>query len=111
MAKEIRLVQNDRHPDVYFTLTDRDTGDAIDVTNATVRLHFKSLDPTVTAVKATIVASKPNGGADGYVKVTWPADALDTPGPYEGEIELEFIDGTKHTVFDKQPFRVRPEIA
>jgi hypothetical protein len=109
MAKEIRLVQNDRHPDVYFTLTDRDTGDAIDVTNLTVRLYFRALDSNT--VKATITATKPNGGGDGYVKFSWPAASLDTPGPYEGEIELEYLDGTKHTVFDKQPFRVRPEIA
>ncbi|MCC7144234.1 MAG: hypothetical protein IT349_19235 [Candidatus Eisenbacteria bacterium] len=109
MAEEIRLVQNDRHPDVYFTLTDRDTGDAIDVTNAVVKLHFRALN--ATSVKASITATKPNGGADGYVKFSWPAGALDTPGPYEGEIELEFLDSTKHTVFDKPLFRVRPEIA
>lgn len=106
--EEINLVQNDRHPDIYFTVKDLNTGDAIDVTNITVRLHFRQLG--VSAIKSTIVGTKPNGGADGYVKFTWPAGALDTPGPHEGEVELEYLDGTKHTIFAKQPFRVRPEI-
>jgi hypothetical protein len=109
MAEEIKLVQNDRHPDIYFTLTDRFSGDAIDVTNDVVRLYLQAVDSDT--VKATIVASKPNGGADGYVKFTWPAASLDTVGQFEGEIELEKLDGTKHTVFQKQLFRVRPEIA
>lgn len=106
--EEINLVQNDRHPDIYFTVKDLNTGVPADVTNATVRMHFRRLGEA--AIKATIVGTKPNGGADGYVRFVWPAGALDTPGAHEGEVEVEYLDGTKHTVFPKQPFRVRPEI-
>ena len=108
-TEEIRLVQNDRHPDVYYTLTDRESGDAIDVTNVTVRLHVRQKDSDT--LKVTITATKPNGGGDGYVKFSWPAGALDTPGLFEGEIELEYLDTTKHTVFEKEQYRIRPEIA
>lgn len=43
MAEKIKLVQGDTRPQVRLTLTDENTGDVIDLTGATVTLHFRAL--------------------------------------------------------------------
>lgn len=108
MAEEIRLVENDTKPDIGWVLKDRETGAVIDVTNATVRLYFRAVG--ATSLKATKTLSKPNGGGDGLVRCTWDAADLDTPGQYEGDIEITFLDGTIQTVFEKQHFKIRSEV-
>ena len=110
MTTTIRLVKNDTAPDVDFTLTDAQTGGAINVSNAgdVVRLYFRLKG--ATALKATITCTKPNGGADGVVRAVWPALSLDTAGEFEGEIEITFSSGKKQTVYNKINFSVRDEI-
>lgn len=108
--KTIKLVQNDTAPDIDFTLIDGQTGGVINVSQPSdiVRFYFRKVGSST--IKATIVATKPNGGADGVVRITWPPGALDTPGEYEGEIEITFASGKKHTVTDVQRFTIRQEI-
>lgn len=108
MPEEIRLVENDSKPDIDWILRDRETNAVIDVTNATVKLYFRAIGSTT--LKATKTLTKPNGGGDGRVRCTWSAGDLNTPGEYEGDIEITFLGGTIQTVFEKQFFRVRSEV-
>jgi hypothetical protein len=106
----IKLVQNDTGPDVYVTLNYKDTGLPIDVSNVAdvVRLYFRKLG--ATALKTTIVASKPNGGADGYVKFVWAPGDLDTVGAYEAEVEITFNTAQIYTIDKKLSLVVREQI-
>jgi len=106
----IKLVQSDTAPDIDVALTDESTGAQIDVSNAgdVIRLYFKQVGASV--LKATIVGTKPNGGADGLVRFTWGATDLDTPGEYEGEIEITFNTGKKQSVYDVLNFSIRPQV-
>ena len=106
----IKLVQNDTAPDIDVTLDDQSTGAPFDVSNAgdVVRFHFKKVGALVP--KATIICSKLNGGADGAVRISWGADDLDTPGDYEGEIQISLNTGKITSVYNVLRFVVRPQV-
>lgn len=105
----IKLVQGDNLPEVTLTLTDRQTGDALDLSAATTTIVVKLRSATGTTVLSTLTCSKPNGGADGVVKFYFPANTLDIPaGNYQGEIEINY-NGQYLTVFDLLQFVLRAE--
>lgn len=105
----IKLVQGDNLPEVTLTLTDRQTGDALDLSAATTTIVVKLRAATGTTVLSTLTCSKPNGGADGVVKFYFPANTLDIPaGNYQGEIEINY-NGQYLTVFDLLQFVLRAE--
>lgn len=105
----IKLVQGDNLPEVTLTLTDRQTGDALDLSAATTSIVVKLRAATGTTVLSTLTCSKPNGGADGVVKFYFPASTLDIPaGNYQGEIEISY-NGQYLTVFDLLQFVLRAE--
>jgi hypothetical protein len=105
----IKLVQGDNLPEVTLTLTDRQTGDALDLSAATTAIVVKLRAATGTTVLSTLTCSKPNGGADGVVKFYFPASTLDIPaGNYQGEIEISY-NGQYLTVFDLLQFVLRAE--
>jgi hypothetical protein len=110
MIPAIKLVQGDTAPDIDITLTDEDTGAAINVSNGgdVVKLYFRKVGETT--LEATITATKPNGGADGLVRFTWPSTALEDEGAYQGEIEITFSTGKKQTMYDILKFKVREQI-
>ena len=109
MAEEIRLVENDTKPAIGWVLKDRETNDVIDLTTATVKLYVRALGSTTLKIDGREL-TKPNGGGDGLVQYTPVSGDLDTPGQYEGDIEITFLDGTIQTVFEKQHFRIRSEV-
>jgi hypothetical protein len=106
----IKLVQNDTAPSIDVALTDESDGSPVDVSNAgdIVRFYFRKLG--ASALKATIVCTKPNGGADGLVRISWGASDLDTPGEYEGEIEITFNAGQKQSVYDILSLTIRAQV-
>jgi len=106
----IKLVQNDTAPDIDVALTDESDGSQINVSNAgdVIRLYFRRIGTTV--LKATIVATKPTGGADGLVRFAWGATDLDTAGEYQGEIDITFNSGKKQSVYDVLNFSVRSQV-
>lgn len=110
MAEKIKLVQSDLGPDIDVTMTDDDTGLAINVSNIgdVVVFYFRKIGET--ALVATILCTKPNGGADGVVRITWPALALAAAGDYEGEIQITFSTGKVQTMYEKLKFTVREQI-
>ena len=108
MSSIIKLVQNDTGPNIDVTLVDPDNNNApINVSGSTVNFYFKQVGSTGSPL--TIACTKPNGGADGVVRITWPNGALAVAGDYEGEIEIN-TSGVIQTVQRKLKFRVRSQI-
>lgn len=110
MSSKIRLVSGDTRPFIRITLTNKD-GNPINVSDedTVVSIYFRAVG--ATQVLSTIICSKPNGGADGLVQFNFPAGALDVePGPYEGEIEINF-GGNTQTVYQPLKFTVREQFA
>ena len=109
MADPLKYVQNDSGPPLRATLIDLSTNLPVDVSNAgtTVRYKFRlKPDGAVT----TIVATKPNGGADGVVSVAFSGGNFSEAGWYEGEFEITFNTGIVQTSFDKVSKEVREQI-
>lgn len=107
MSESIKLVRGDNRPQVKVTLTDDTTGNAIDITGATVRMRFRAAG--TDTVLATLVGTV-TGGITGDAVFNWPVGALDVPeGAYEGEIEITFADTTVQTVYDVLKFKLREQ--
>lgn len=107
MSTRIKLVQGDTRPYIRLTLKDAD-GTAINVSGSTVRFKFRAEGSTTTLFTET--CSQPNGGADGIVSFNFPAGGLDVdPGPYEGEVEIDFGGGDIQTVYNLLKFSVRAQ--
>ena len=107
MTEKIKLVQGDTKPTLVCTLTDSGSGDAINITGATVRLKFRQVGST--SLRDTIIGTV-TSGEGGVVSFSWGSDALDGPaGDYEGEIEITFGDGSIQTVYDLLKFKLRSE--
>lgn len=106
----LRLVQNDRLPDIQLRLTDAVTGAVIDLSAVTTTITAHVRASGSTTIKESIALTKPNGGSDGVVKLSWTATALDTAGDYEAELEISY-DGNKQTLFDVIPLVIRPQFA
>jgi len=109
MSTNIKLVQGDNLPEVTLTLTDAQTGGAIDVSAPTTAVVVKLRAQNGTTVLSTLACTKPNGGADGVVMFYFPGTTLDiAPGQYQGEIEISF-NGQILTVYDLLQFTLRAE--
>ena len=105
----IKLVQGDNLPIVTLTLTDAQTGNAIDLSAATTTVVVKLRAATGTTILSTLSCSKTNGGGDGVVAFNFPNTTLAVaPGQYQGEIEMSF-NGQILTVFDLLQFTVRAQ--
>lgn len=111
MAEKIKLVQGDTRPQVRLTLTDENTGDVIDLTGATVTLHFRALGGTTPLFSRQGVVSSEEA-ALGKAVIAWQAGDLNVDaGEYEGEIEVYWAaTGARQTVYDLLKFRVREDI-
>jgi hypothetical protein len=124
VAEKIKLVQNDTKPQINLSLTDETTGDPIDLTGATVRMHFRAAGSAT--IKETLILGLLTGrvledgsidttppydtpGRGGRCYVTWGETTLDTVGEFEGEVFVTFADSGIQTVYDVLKFKVRDE--
>jgi len=108
--RTLKVTTNDYGFDSPFTLLDSETGDAIDLTNATgisAYMRAKGGTSVLATIPVTIVSSPA-----GQVKITWPQAALQSrdPGWYELEVEIALTGGGRVTVFDLVPVYVRDEV-
>jgi hypothetical protein len=111
MPDKLFFVEGDRKPDVYFALKTAE-GAAIDVSSGTATVKFRFIQQDVqggTPKQGIITLSKPNGGTDGVVLLTWATTSLDTPGEFQAEIEIDW-NGLKQTVPDLVHYNVRPKL-
>jgi len=109
MAEKIKLVQGDTKPALVCTITDENTGAAINLTGATVRLKFRLAG--AETLTATVTGSVTDGAAGqcAFYPASAPEMLQGEPGDYEGEIEITFADSTVQTVYDLLKFRVRED--
>ena len=109
MADKIKLVQGDTRPALVCTITDENTGIAVSLTGATVRLKFRAVG--ADTLTSTITGSVTDG-ANGVVAFYWasqPTALSGEAGDYEGEIEITFADGQVQTVYDLLKFKLRED--
>lgn len=104
----IKLVRNDTAPQLRLTLTNSQTGAAINLTGATVTLHFRAVNTTTLLLSRNAVVQSPPTA--GIAILIWQSGDLDRPpGEYEGEIEVTLQDGTVETLFNPLQFVIREE--
>lgn len=124
MADKIRLVQGDTRPQLRLFLADESTGEPMNLVGATVRLRLRAVGSTeikevLTCVLAPgtidktgrLVLGEPYTafGSGGRAICDWTSTALDTPGDFEGEIEVTFSDGGIQTIHDLLQFSIREQ--
>lgn len=108
---KINLVQGDTGPQIKVTLTRSDTGLAENVTDATIKMHFRKQD-TTTVLFSMTNQSTPEQQALGVCIFLFSSGQLDIDaGYYEGEVEVVFQSGTRETVYEVVEFYVREDFA
>jgi hypothetical protein len=125
VTERILLVQGDTLPSVVVSIYKDDLSAPLDLRGCTVLLKFR--ETGATALKATLTGTLLQGydngsgvvdtsppydladGRGGRVQFNWSADALDTDGSYEGEIEVTSSSALIQTVYEKLKFRVRAQ--
>lgn len=109
MSNVIKLVQGDNLPLITLTLTDKQTGNPLNLSAGTTTIVVKLRALNGTTVLSTLTCSKPNGGADGVISFSFPAPTLSVAaGEYQGEIEISY-NGQILTVFDLLQFTIRAQ--
>jgi hypothetical protein len=107
MSDKIRLVQGDTRPQIQVTLTDDNTGAAIDITGATVVMFFRKYAETTILDTLNGVITNPTGGV---VVFSWnPTTLQNAEGDYEGEVQVTFSDGTIQSSYALLKFKVRAD--
>lgn len=107
MSDKIKLVQGDTRPSIQVTLTDENTGAAINITGATVKMFFRAVGDTGILDTLDGVITNPTGGV---VVFSWNSNTLATAdGQYEGEVQITFSDYTIQTAYTVLKFIVRPD--
>jgi len=117
----IPLVAGDDLPELNFTLRDANTAVPgvkldpddpmtwlpIDLTSVSaVRVHFRDIGGE--EILDTMVCGRVAPFSGGKCFMQWNPETLDVDaGSYEGEIEIEYSDGRRQTVFDRIKFKVR----
>jgi hypothetical protein len=108
---KINLVQGDTGPQIKVTLTRSDTGSVEDVSDATIRMHFRKQDTTSVLFSMTN-QSTPEQQEIGVCIFIFSSGQLDVDaGYYEGEVEVVFDSGTRETVYEVVEFYVREDFA
>ena len=109
MSNYIKLVQNDTRPSLVITLTDEVSGQPINITGCVVLLKFRLAGETV--LKGTVIGQVVDG-VNGLCVFHWSTvpDILNgEPGIYQGELEIQFTDGTVQSAWDILKFKLREE--
>ena len=117
----INLVQGDDLPNLEITLRDSQTaatGKTLDAGDPTtwsvidlsgvsaVRFKYRRLNSSTLV--ATLTATINDPATDGKVTLSWGSTTLDDGvGEYEGELELEYSNGSFQSVADLLRFDVR----
>ena len=103
------LVQSDVGNQIKATVTREDTGDLVDLSDATVRLKFRKKGSGTVLFTLTSIAIGEDP-SDGVAIFAFASGNLDIdPGNYEGEIEAAFDDGRIESVYETLDFFVRED--
>lgn len=111
MADKILLVQGDTGPQLKVDLTDKNTGEIVNLTGASAVMKFRAAGSDTTLLTRTGYID-PATAANGTVIFTWQeGDLNQDPGAYEGEVKVTFQGGMKQTVYDLLKFTLRGDFA
>jgi hypothetical protein len=111
MTERIKLVRGDTSPQIRLTLKDQVSQDPIDLTGATVTLHFRAAESDVVLFSRPAFIN-PDTAATGVCYIQWAEDDLDLEaGNYEGEIEVVTATGLRETIFSLLKFKLREDFA
>lgn len=128
MASRIKLVQGDTRPALIVTLRERQTSQPLDLSQVgtEILMRFRRVgddEPraTLDGVRLpgieledrsiSLVPPYDQPGKGGRVTFPWTTDALaGEPGYYEGEVEVQFPDGTTQTLYDLLKFSMRAQV-
>ena len=111
MASSFKYVRGDTGPQIKITLTEEDTNNPVDLTAATITLHFRAAgeDAVLFSREFWYNVEEP---MTGVAVLQWAEGDLDVePGTYEGEIEVVKGSGLRETLYDKLKFRIRDDFA
>jgi hypothetical protein len=87
----IVLHSGDDKPSLYFRIYDQDNACYVDLSAATTTIAAKFRAQASTTVLQIIACVKVHGGKYGWVRMDWPATALDVAdGRYEIEVAVSF---------------------
>ncbi len=106
----ILMIQNDTGPDFLFTIKNRETGEAIALTGATVRFPFRLKDGDGAMLNTGHESCTIVDASAGTCKYVFIAGDLANVGHHEGEVEITFSGGKKQTSRRMVRFFVRGEI-
>lgn len=103
------LVQGDTGPQIKVTVTRDETGEVVDMSGATVYLKLKKKNSST--VLLTLTATDVGTNLEEGVAIFVFADGdLDIdPGSYEGEIEINFSDGSVESIYELIEFFIRED--
>jgi uncharacterized protein YegP (UPF0339 family) len=111
MAQLFKYVQGDTGPQIQVTLTEEDTGDPVDLTGASVTLHFRAAGEE-SVLFSRLLYVNPATATNGVAVLQWNTTDLDQEaGAYEGEIEVVKSTGLRETLYDKLKFKIREDFA
>ena len=112
MTETFKLVQGDTGPQVKVTLTRSDTGDAIDLTEAsTCKMHFRKKNSDSVLFSLSNASDASNQG-NGIAIFSFSGSQPNiNPGNYEGEVEVVFTSGVRETVYETLDFVLRADFA
>ena len=86
------IKQNDTSPSIQATLKDS-AQSPVDLTDATVMFHMKSVDGTVKVDRQMTITN----ASGGVVQYDWQAGDTDTVGTYYVEFEVTYADASVET--------------
>jgi hypothetical protein len=107
----IQLVQGDTGPQLQFTITETTDGSAVDLTGATVTLHFRAKGTTTVLFSRTATILSPNAPLGIAILQFNNGDLNLTTGEYEGEVEVVLAGGLRQTIYEPLEFVLREDFA
>lgn len=111
MAQVFKYVQGDTGPQIRVTLTNEDDNTAVDLTSATVTLHFREAGAESVLFSRAFYIN-PDTANNGVAVLQWATDDLQVDaGTYEGEIEVVRSSGVRETLFERLKFKIRADFA
>jgi len=111
MATTFKYVQGDTGPQIKLDLAEEDTGDPVDLTGATVTLHFRAAGEDQILFSRPFFVN-PQTATNGEAILQWEdTDLEQEAGAYEGEVEVVRSNGLRETLFDKLKFKIREDFA
>lgn len=111
MANIFKYVQGDTGPQIRVTLTNEDNDEPVDLTSATVTLHFREAGADTVLFSREFFIN-PDEATTGIAVLQWNEGDLEVEaGSYEGEIEVIRGNGVRETLYDKLKFKIREDFA